>query len=139
MGLILALTCQDNIDLSIREYFRRDTSCLLYSLITFSIRHSHIELLWYFVVDLWLLWLLCTLWCLIKVPPLINFWKCLTEKWSNFDVKSVISCQVIILSIHFVVRITSLIQALILELVLPPMGVSSRDHLRHPLIKTPVY
>ena len=50
--------------------------------------------------------------------------------WSNFDEKSVISCEVMILYLYFVVRITLNVQILILDLALPPMRFTSHNHLR---------
>ena len=45
-----------------------------------------------------------------------------------------------ILYLNFVIRITFHVQTLILDLVLPSMSISSRDHFRLlPLIKTPDY
>ena len=64
-----------------------------------------------------------------KVPPLTDFWKILTHKWSNYDVKSVISCQIMILNPDFVVRITSYVKTLILDHFHPSMRFTSRDHL----------
>ena len=49
--------------------------------------------------------------------PLINFWKCLTPKGSNRDVKNVISCQLMILNLHIIVPIDSHVQTVILDLV----------------------
>ena len=64
-----------------------------------------------------------TIWCLINVAsPLINFQKCLTKKWSNFDAKSLISFQVMNLCLNFVVRTTSHAQTLILDLDSDPYG-----------------
>ena len=67
-----------------------------------------------------------TLQCLIDVlPPLISFWKFVTKKWSNFDAKGAISCQVIILYLDFVVRITSYVKTLMFDILshtlLPPL------------------
>ena len=76
-----------------------------------------------------------TLQCLINVPsPFI--WKLLTQIWSNNDVKNARSCQVMILYLDYVYRITSDVQTLILDLVSPPRLISV-DHLSPPFIKTP--
>ena len=61
------------------------------------------------------------------------------QKMSNFDIKSVIKFQLMILSLDFVVRITSNVQTLILGIISPPppwlliLEIPSDP----PLIKTP--
>ena len=81
-------------------------------------------------------WLLSTLQCLISVS-VINFLEFLPKKFSNVDVKSVISYQLIIVYFDFIVRIDSHVRTLILDLVSPPLRFTSRDHLKPPTIKTP--
>ena len=50
-----------------------------------------------------------------KRPHFYQFGKFVTQKLSNFDVKSVISWHVTILYLDFVVKITSHVQTLILD------------------------
>ena len=54
---------------------------------------------------------------LLKLLLTLGDWKFLTEKWSNFYGKSVINSEVMFLYLDSVVRITSYVQTLILDLV----------------------
>ena len=67
----------------------------------------------------------------------IDFWKFSVQKWSNFNVKSVTSCQAMISHLVFVMNIISHVQTLILYIVsLMPVSFACRDYLRTPFIET---
>ena len=69
-----------------------------------------------------------TSWYSINSPSVHQFLKIVEPQCKN-----VISCQVVILYLDFVVRITSNVSTLILDLVLYLMRFTYRDHLRSPL------
>ena len=56
-------------------------------------------------------------------PTAYWFWKTFAQKWSNFDVKSLINSEVMILYLDALVRITSHVQTLILDLISTPHEV----------------
>ena len=73
----------------------------------------------------------------LSFRSLLIIWISSTQKWPKFDVKSVISCQVMIFYLNFVMRITSHVQTLILNITsLPPVSFASTESR---LSRTPVY